>query len=172
MRRRRTATPSRSPHPRDRPIRRAARALRLRLAEATGSMTLLTTGVLVVVLMVIGVGTAITGVQLERTALQHAADAAALAGSQAVDPSRIYDSSDGPVIHPGSARRAAQDHLASYPLDSSRTHDLQLADVSVDDDGTVRVVLTARTDPPLAGWFTRGTGTSVPLTVEGEARSR
>lgn len=148
------------------------RRLRARLADATGSMTLLTTGILVVLLMVIGVGTAITGVQLERTGLQHAADSAALAGSQAVDPTRIYDTTDGPAIHPGTARRAAEEHLRSYPLDSRRTHDLRVVDVSVDDDGTVRVVLTARTDPPLAAWFTRGTGTSVPLTVEGEARSR
>ena len=146
--------------------------LRERVLESRGSMTILTTGVLVVILMVIGVGTAITGVQLERNGLQHAADSAALAASQAVDPSRIYDAGDGPAIHPGSARDAAEQHLRTYPHDTTSTEEIRLEDVSVDADGTVHVVLAARTNPPLVGWFTRGTGTSIPLTVTGEARAR
>ena len=48
-----------------------------------GSMTVLTTGVLVVILLVMAVGTAITSVHLERNRLQSAADGAALAASQA-----------------------------------------------------------------------------------------
>lgn len=164
--------PARPLPPPDRHGSTAGARLRSRVLDARGSMTILTTGVLVVILMVIGVGTAITGVHLERTDLQHAADSAALAASQAVDPVRIYASGDGAAIHAESARRAAQDHLREYPLDTSRTEDLRIADVSVDGDGTVRVVLAARTHPPLAGWFTRGTGTSIPLTVHGEARAR
>lgn len=147
-------------------------SFRSRLRDQRGSMTILTTGVLVVILMVIGVGTAITGVHLERTGLQHAADSAALAASQAVDPARLYDSGDGAALHPASARRAAEDHLRAYPLDTTSTEGLQIESVSVGASGTVRVVLSARTHPPLAGWFTRGTGTAVPLTVYGEARSR
>ena len=160
---------------RARGVRRARTALarlRERVLESRGSMTILTTGVLVVILMVIGVGTAITGVQLERNGLQHAADSAALAASQAVDPSRIYDAGDGPAIHPGSARDAAEQHLRPYPYDTTSTEDIRLEDVSVDADGTVHVVLAARTNPPLVGWFTRGTGTSIPLTVTGDARAR
>src|SRR5699024_5001952 len=53
------------------------RVLRDRVRDARGSMTILTTGVLVVILMVLAVGTAITGVQLERNGLQYAADSAA-----------------------------------------------------------------------------------------------
>ena len=49
---------------------------------------------------------------------------------------------------------------------------LQSCPIADGGDGTVRVVITARTHPPLAGWFTRGTGTAIPLTVEGEARAR
>lgn len=146
--------------------------IRDRLRDARGSMTILTTGVLVVILMVIGVGTAITGVQLERNGLQYAADSAALAAAQAVDPSRLYDTGDGAAVHPGSARAAAEEHLRDYPHETSRTEDIALAAVTVDADGTVHVVLAARTHPPLAGWFTRGTGTSIPLTVQGEARAR
>ena len=134
-------------------------------------MTILTTGVLVVILMVIAVGTAITGVQLERNGLQHAADSTALAAAQAIDPARLYEAGDGPAIHPASARDAAEEHLRSYPHDTRRTGDIALAALTVDADGTVRG-LTARTHPPLAGWFMRGTGTAIPLTVEGEARAR
>lgn len=146
--------------------------LLVRLRDSRGSMTILTTGVLVVILMVIGVGTAVTGVHLERTELQHAADSAALAASQAMDPARLYDSAGGDALHEGSARRAAEDHLRSYPLDTTRTENLHVQSVEVDEDRTVRVVLSARTHPPLAGWFTRGTGLSIPLTVYGEARAR
>ena len=147
-------------------------ALRERWAETRGSMTILTTGVLVVILMVIAVGTAITGVQLERNGLQHAADSAALAASQAVDPARIYDLGDGPAIHARSAREAAAEHLRSYPHDTTSTEDIHLQGVTVDADGTVHVTLGARTNPPLVGWFTSGTGTSIPLTVTGDARAR
>ena len=147
-------------------------ALRERLRDARGSMTILTTGVLVVVLMVIAVGTAITGVQLERNGLQHAADSAALAAAQAVDPARLYVDGDGAAIHRGTARAAAEEHLRNYPHETTSTEAIQLADVSVAPDGTVHVVISARTHPPLAGWFTRGTGTAIPLTVEGEARAQ
>lgn len=153
-------------------MRRLLAALRDRLRDARGSMTILTTGVLVVVLMVIAVGTAITGVQLERNGLQHAADSAALAAAQAVDPARLYVAGDGAAIHRSTARAAAEAHLRDYPHETASTGSIQLAEVSVDADGTVHVVISARTHPPLAGWFTRGTGTAIPLTVEGEARAR
>jgi len=65
-----------------------------------------------------------------------------------------------------------EQHLRTYPHDTTSTEDIRLEDVSVDADGTVHVVLAARTNPPLVGWFTRGTGTSIPLTVTGEARAR
>lgn len=143
-----------------------------RLAATSGSMTVLTTGVLVVILMVVGVGTSITGVHLERSALQHAADSAARAASQAVDEPALYQEGEGPLVLPASARDAAEEHLRDYPLLTSRTVDIQVASVVTSDDGAVRVVLTAATHPPLAGWFTRGVGISVPLTVEGQARAR
>ncbi|WP_394216863.1 pilus assembly protein TadG-related protein [Brachybacterium vulturis] len=148
------------------------RRLRDQVHEARGSMTILTTGVLVVILMVIAVGTAITGVQLERNGLQHAADSASLAAAQAVDPARLYTAGEGTAIRPRSARAAAEAQLRDYPHETTRTEDIALASLAVDPDGTVHVVLTARTHPPLAGWFTRGTGTAIPLTVEGEARAR
>ena len=153
-------------------VRGVLTTLRERWTDTRGSMAILTTGVLVVILMVIAFGTAITGVQLERNGLQHAADSAALAASQAVDPSRIYSAGDDPAIHAGSARDAAEEHLRTYPYDTTSTEDIHIQEVTVDLDGTAHVALAARTNPPLVGWFTRGTGTSIPLTVTGEARAR
>ncbi|MBE9402988.1 hypothetical protein IOE58_01810 [Brachybacterium sp. Marseille-Q2903] len=149
-----------------------AGALMTRLRSTDGSMTILTTGVLVVILMVIAVGTSITGVHLERNRLQHAADGAALAATQALDPADLYGHGSGGVPSEADARSAAIEHLSTYPIDSTRTEDLDITGVQVDTDGTVRIQLSATTHPPLAGWFTRGTGIAVPLTVEGQARSR
>ncbi|MGY5765978.1 pilus assembly protein TadG-related protein [Brachybacterium sp. DNPG3] len=135
-------------------------------------MTVLTTGVLVVIIMVMAVGTAVTGVHLERSALQDMADSAALAGADAMAPSRLYDGVRGPLVDESSARTAAQAQLARQAGTASRSREVAISRVEVDADGTVRVVVTARVDPPLAGWFTRGTGTAVPVAVEGEARAR
>ncbi|MCT1996665.1 pilus assembly protein TadG-related protein [Brachybacterium muris] len=158
--------------PGDQDVHGVRRAVVARLRSPEGSMTILTTGALVVILMVIAVGASITGVHLERNRLQHAADGAALAASQAIDPSGLYGSGSGAVPSQGAARTAAVEHLATYPIDTTRTDTLEVGDVRVDADGTVHVQLTATTHPPLAGWFTRGTGIAVTLTVEGEARSR
>lgn len=147
-----------------------------RLRRDHGTMTILTTGVLVVILMVIALGVAITGVQLERNELQSAADGAALAASQGFGQAQVYAPGAGPGSAPvptsDEAERAAVAYLRDYPLDSQRTSDLQIVSVDVRQDGAVRVVLSARTDPPLVGWFTRGRGTSVTLQAAGEARAR
>ncbi|HIY23495.1 MAG TPA: hypothetical protein H9837_04190 [Candidatus Brachybacterium merdigallinarum] len=142
------------------------------LCGAEGSMTILTTGVLVVILMVIAVGASITGVHLERSGLQHAADSAALAGAQAVDPTALYRDGDRGAIGAGSAEDAAAEHLATYPFETGRTENIRITGVEVDADGTVHITLSAHTHPPLVGWFLRGTDTAVPLTVTGEARAR
>lgn len=147
-------------------------ALRAALAAESGTMTILTTGVLVVVLMVIAVGVAITGVHLERNRLQHAADGAALAASQAVDESGLYTPGEGDLTTPRRARQAAEDFLAAYPLEEGRLRDVAVADVAVAADGTVSITLAGTVDPPLIGWLTDPTGMSIPLTALGEARAR
>ncbi|GAA1711794.1 pilus assembly protein TadG-related protein [Brachybacterium phenoliresistens] len=154
------------------PIRRRARALRAALAEDSGTMTILTTGVVAVVLMVIALGVAITGVHLERNGLQHAADGAALAASQTVDEAGLYTPGAQATTTPALARRAAEDFLARYPLGDGRLRDVGVARVDVAEDGTVSVTLTGRVDPPLVGWFTSATDMSIPLTTLGEARAR
>lgn len=147
-----------------------------RLRDESGTMTVLTIGVLVVILMVIGVGVAITGVHLQRNELQAMADGSALAASQAFDEGSLYDAGAAdrshPVITRTDAEHAVRDYLRGYPIASPRLHDVRISRVDVRPDGTVVVVLSARADPPLAGWFMRRTGTSVPITASGDARSR
>lgn len=139
-------------------------------------MTILTTGILVVILMVIGMGVAITGVQLERNELQSMADGAALAASQGFSEADLYagsaDPAQSPVVRRAEAERIARDYLRAYPTSSTRTHDVALADLVVGGDGTVRVVLAAHTDPPLIGWITRHGDLSITLHAAGDARAR
>jgi hypothetical protein len=160
-----------SPHP-ARPAAgiRAVRSVQRALAHERGTMTVLTTGVLVVILMVIGVGTAITGVQLERNRLQNAADGAALAASQAYAEESVY-SEGATTLQPADVRREAEEYLSAYPPGSSRTRDLHVEDARVLADGAVEVRLGAVTDPPLIGWVTRTGLVTIPLDVRGSARS-
>src|SRR5699024_4704849 len=82
--------------------------------------------------------------------------------SQAVDEHALYTKGEGPLVLPASARAAAEQHLRDYPPSSGRTVDIHVTSVSTAGDGTVHVVVAAATHPPLAGWFTRGTGIAVP----------
>ncbi|MFC0674578.1 pilus assembly protein TadG-related protein [Brachybacterium hainanense] len=149
--------------------------LRSALTSDRGTLTILITGVLVVILMIAALGVAVTGVHLERASLQDAADGAALAASQAIDPRAIYagDGQGGPrVLTEVEARREAESFLSAYPLSSTRLRDVRVAAVGTMADGTVEVTLAATVDPPLIGWFTRGAGVSIPLATEGSARAR
>ena len=147
------------------------RALAARLREDRGTMTILVVGVLVVILMVLAVGTAITGIHLERNRLQGTADGAALAASQAYSLDELYG--QGPAqLQQADARAAAEAYLSTYPVASERTRDVRIASLDVDGDGMVRVVLEAQTDPPLIGWITSIGWVRVGIDAEGSARSR
>lgn len=148
-----------------------ARALLGVLREDRGSMTILVTGFLVVILMVTALGASITAVHLDRNALQSTADTTALAASQAIGAPVFYGRSERAVGR-RAARAAAQEHLARYAEERGTMSDISLADVRVADDGTVSVVLTARSHPPLVSWFTRRTGWSVHLDATGESRAQ
>lgn len=146
-----------------------------RLRDDAGTMTILTTGILVVVLMVIAVGVAITGVQLQRNELQSMADGSALAASQAFTEAQVYAADAAPGQKPSIARadaeRAASAYLRDYPSASTRLRDVRIASVEVDPDGTVHVVLAAGTDPPLLGWFTRRADLAITIHAAGDARA-
>lgn len=147
-----------------------------RLRDDAGTMTILTTGILAVILMVIGAGVAITGVQLQRNELQSMADGAALSASQAFTETELYapDAAPGspPTVSRTEAERATRDYLRAYPSDSTGLRDVSVASVGVDPDGTVRVVLAARSDPPLIGWVTRRSDLSITIHAAGDARAR
>lgn len=134
-------------------------------------MTILITGFLVVILMVTALGASITAVHLDRNALQSTADTTALAASQAIGSPVFYGRGER-AVKQEAARTAAAQHLARYAEDRGRMSDIAIADVRVADDGTVSVILTARSHPPLVGWFTRSTGWSVRLEAEGESRAQ
>ncbi len=142
-----------------------------RLREDAGTLTVLIIGVLVVILMVIGMGTAVTGVNLERNGLQHCADAAALAASQALDSDPLYAERTGRSVNPELARQRVVEYLRDSPDPSARLENLRIGEITVGADGTVTVELQAQTHPPLVGWFTRGARSPIPLRVVGEARA-
>ncbi|GAB2547586.1 pilus assembly protein TadG-related protein [Brachybacterium huguangmaarense] len=164
---------------------RGEEVARHRLRDDQGTMTILLIGVLVVILMIVGVGVAITSVQLERNELQSMADGAALASSQAFSESSIYagtnrtgDGGGGgpaggaPAVDRAEAERTARAYLRAYPSLSTRLRDVRVVDVSVSPDGAVSVELAARTDPALVGWVTRRTDLSFTIRASGTGRAR
>lgn len=144
-------------------------ALRAGLRRDEGTITILLVGVLVVVLMVIGVGVSITGVHLQRTELQDAADAAALAASQSVESQSFYGT--GERLTAASARSSAEHHLSTYIHLTSGIDQARIEAVDVGSDGTVRLTLVGRAHPPLIGWLV-DSGMEIPVTVVGEAHAR
>lgn len=149
-------------------------ACRARLRSEAGTMTVLTLGVLVVILMVIGLGVAITGVHLARNELQSMADGASLAASQGFQETSIYDGPDsGPLLPtPQSARTLAEEYLERYPPRTDRLRDVTIREVDVRPDGSVRIVLDGACDPPLIGWFTSSATGGIPLSAAGDALAR
>lgn len=145
--------------------------LRRRLSGDDGTITILLVGVLVVLLLVIGMGVAVTGVHLQRTELQNVADGAALAAAESIESPGFYNGQAPRGPSRASAHGAAQAYVSTHAQFAPVTTDVQVAEVHVGADGTARVTVTARTRPPLVGWFMRATGTSIPLTTVGEAHA-
>ncbi|MCS6710985.1 glycerate kinase [Brachybacterium sp. EF45031] len=128
-------------------------------------MSVLTLGLIVVILMVVALGAAVSSVQLDRHELQDAADGAALAASQGIDESGLYEPDrdrTGIPLSEGEMRRAARSYLDAYPFESPRLRDVTLVDVTRQPGGEVTIRLAARTDPALIGWLTRGADRPVP----------
>ena len=136
-----------------------------------GSISLLITGFVVVILMVTALGAAITSVHLDRTALQSTADTAALAASQEIASPMFYGK-PVPLVQTEQARQAAENHVQRYAERRGSMERVRVTDVQVSADGTVTVRLSATSHPVLVGWITRGTGTPIPLTVEASSRAQ
>jgi hypothetical protein len=152
--------------------RRAVLRMPERLREEDGNMTVLTSGVLGIVLLAIGVGTALTGVHLERKELQAMADGAALYAVSRVGEDALYGGgvpADGAPdrralpLTEDAVRAAAEAYLADYPRTGGRTSHPVVSDVALLGDGTAEVTLAAVTDPPLVGWLTDAADAGVRL---------
>lgn len=147
------------------------RRLLQRLGADDGTMTILITGVLVVILMTAGVTTAITGIHLDRNRLQHAADGAALAAAQAIGPDGVYSPDGSGAVDPALAEQRARDHLRRAGALPAHVDAVEITGLEVASDGTVQLHVEARTRPLLIGRLLEATSADIPLTVVGEARS-
>ncbi len=137
-----------------------------RAADDRGSVSVLTIGVLVVVLATVLTVAASTQLQLQRARLTHAADEAALAAADALDLTAYYAEGDA-RLSPGRLEEEARTQLAASSarqgLDGAR-----LVRASSPDGVTVEVVVSLRT-PLLFGvaWLPG----SVDLSATARARS-
>lgn len=143
-----------------------------RCRDDSGQLTLLITGLTVVVLTLIIGALAVTSVQISRMRLLDAADSAAL---DATDDSAklVYDRGLGTdlPLDDATVQASAADHLAGR----SRPHGLEswkVASGTGSPDGRTAVVrLSGEADLPLIGGLLRTMGGSVTVTVESRARA-
>jgi len=112
-----------------------------------GSLSLLTIGLALIALLLIGVVTDASRLWLAKRGLASAADSAALAGTRALDRDRYYASGPGDTLplSPSGVRAAVRSHLKSARLDDVRA-------TAISTDGTtVTVTLATRVELVFAG---------------------
>lgn len=120
-----------------------------RLRQDEGSILILGLGFIVICILALGVVVDASAVFLERRSLQAQADAAALAGAQAIDLRAYYASGASARIRLDPARiRSAVQRQVRRDAGSGRLHDVALR------NDVVLVTMTARVRPPLSGWLT------------------
>jgi uncharacterized membrane protein len=111
-----------------------------------GSVTPMIIGFCVILLMLIGVVTAASKVFLVQRQLASVADAAALAGADAVDTAAIYQTSSSIRLDPAAVDAAVAQYVelngSSVPRGTAITY------TRIDADLTVRVGLAAQADIP------------------------
>lgn len=119
------------------------------LRRDEGSILILSLGFIIICILALGVVVDASTVFLARRSLQGQADAAALAGAQAIDLGAYYASGASPRIRLDGARiRAAVERQVRRDAGSAR-----LRSVSLDDD-VVIVAMSDRVRPPFSGWLT------------------
>ena len=118
-------------------------------ASDDGSILVLSLGFIVICILALAVVVDASTVFLARRALQSQADAAALAGAQAIDVDAYYSGgADARIrLDPAGIRRAVERHVRRDPGDG------RLAAVSLRND-IVLVAMTDRVRPPFSGWLT------------------
>ncbi len=120
-----------------------------RLDRDDGSILVLSLGFIVICILALAIVVDASTMFLARRALQSQADAAALAGAQAIDLTAYYG--DGATsrirLDPTRVRAAVERHVRRDPGDG------RLTGVSLRDDA-VLVSMTDRVRPPFSGWLT------------------
>jgi len=127
-----------------------------------GSILVLSLGFIVICILALAVVVDASSVFLARRALQAQADAAALAGAQAIDLDAYYAEGAASRIRldPAGIRAAVERHVRRDP---GHGH---LASISLRDD-MVLVSMSDRVRPPFSGWLTPSG--AYDLTVEAGA---
>jgi len=118
-------------------------------ASDDGSILVLSLGFIVICILALAVVVDASTVFLARRALQSQADAAALAGAQAIDVDAYYSGgADARIrLDPARIRATVERHVRRDPGDG------RLAAVSLRND-IVLVAMTDRVRPPFSGWLT------------------
>ncbi len=133
-----------------------------RFRRDDGSILVLSLGFIIICILALGVVVDASSVFLARRSLQSQADAAALAGAQAIDLGAYYASGASQRIRldPTRIRAAVERHVRRDPGDG------RLRSVSLRDD-VVLVTMSDRVRPPFSGWLTPSG--AYTLTVEAGA---
>jgi len=144
-----------------------------RVQPEGGQISLLILGFTVIALMLIVGGVDVTAVQLARTRLLDAADAAALDAADALDNGSAYDQGLRLAIPitDGSVLQSATQYRAVEPLPHGISSWV-LTDGTGSPDGQTAVIrLRGAVDIPIAGSVLASFGGSVTVTVQSRARS-
>lgn len=120
-----------------------------RRSRDDGSILVLSLGFIVICILALAVVVDASSVFLARRALQSQADAAALAGAQAIDLGAYYADGASPRIRLDSTgiRASVERHVRRDPGDG------RLTGITLRDD-VVLVSMTDRVRPPFSGWLT------------------
>ncbi|MCT1866752.1 pilus assembly protein TadG-related protein [Dermabacter sp. p3-SID358] len=144
----------------------------LPLKAERGNASVLTIGVSVVVLMVIALGVATTGVEIDRNRLQFVADGAALYAAAGTSESTVYDGAGDPRVPTlAEARERAETYLAVYPEKFPRVSEMSIVSLSLAPSGEISLTLEARVHPPLASWISRALDSPITVHVRSTAHA-
>jgi len=148
---------------------------RLRCGGDDGQLLPLIIGYAVVIALLITVVVDISTVYLQRRALAAAADAAALAAINAVDPAAVVDgrvgASEALVVSDETAVARVTDYATDAHLDT-RFEDFAVRGVDVGGDGTtVTVTMAARVPIPFVNALSDDWASGLEITASASARA-
>lgn len=155
-------------------MRTRAAALRRAYGSDDGQLTILVLGFAVILLMLVTLVTDASKIFLAQRSLSGAADAAAVAGANAVDEGAVYTGQAGDALPltSRSVRNAVDDYAAAAGLDRpDRFTRFAVATATTQDGVTATVTLRATVPLPFAELLPREWRRGYPLAVTAQARS-